>query len=160
MGHSYSEMHLPTPNETYKDKVEYSRRKFGFSQMECNYQRWFVCQNCSIFTVTPITHIYYCTALSTEAKQDFMDSLEAAKYQIVASLYKQSTDTEKDPWLARLTLLDDCTDAEISAFVFDIAICQLESVKEIAQHHKPVNYGWELERNDKLFVLTTPKEQT
>ncbi len=163
MGHSYSEMHVTTPHEEYQEKVRQARERFGFTNYDVEYRHWFVCRHCSCMILHPIVHIPHCVAIDQIVKDSFADTVEAAKYQIIASLSKQASEAEVEPetnpWLSRKELLGLCIEAEISAFAFDIAIQQLESAKEICQHHVAHNYGWELQYADRLFILAEPKEK-
>ncbi len=163
MGHSYSEMHVTTPHEEYQEKVRLAREQFGFTNYDVDYRHWFVCRHCSCMILQLLVHIPNCVAIDQTAKDNFINMLEAAKYQIIASLCKQAceaeTEPETNPWLGRKELLDICIDAEITAFAFDIVMHQLESAGSIAQYHEPVDYGWQMEYRDRKYLLAEPKEQ-
>ncbi len=127
MGHYYSEMHVPTPQETYLEKVKQARLELGFKDYDIDYRHWFVCGHCGCMVLLLRTHLQNCQSISKKKRLRFFNSIEAAKYQIIASLAtKVATNMESDE-LSRSSLLDECTQAGICALAFDMAIGDLKS---------------------------------
>jgi len=158
MGHYYSEMHVTTPHEEYLEKAKRAREILGFFDFEINFKRWFVCHHCSCMILSVTGHIPHCNALDSDTKNTFADQVEAAKYQIVASLAHQAVESESGPRLERLKLLAECADVGLDAFVFDIALKQLETDREICRYIDPSMILEIRQYRDEVYELAMPKD--
>ena len=84
MGHYYSEMHFPTPQEELNNAFDKSLREMGYRKLQIDFKTFFICDWCGCLVAILGQHLWKCPAGDKSAEVDRM--VDRAK-DLIVGLY-------------------------------------------------------------------------
>lgn len=145
MGHYYSEMHVPTPDEDFANLVKNAREKLGFRSLDVNYTHLFLYSYCSCVIEDIVTHFMRCNMVPMEVRDPFRKELSWARF-IVRNVLESGA-------CARMKLIEACSKFSVSALALRNILDELARAKEIT-YTKDLND----EFKDKIYSLVVAEE--
>ena len=124
VGHYYSEMHVPTPQEMWSEALERSIRDMGFVQIKIEYKTLYICEWCGCLVARLAQHLSKCPAGD---KSESVDRMIDRAMDLIESL--------PGP-IELLKLLKLCEENSISAYALNCAIEAMLSQRKITRQGK------------------------
>lgn len=146
MGHYRSEMHVETPHEEFRKKVDSSLLELGFTRFEVGHKSCFMCQACSCIIVDPAIHLLSCKPGLKEnrIRAHWHEQIYYVNY-IVRNQLKDRP-TEQLQFLAMIG-------TRRSAFALDMMLKQLATEKVIS-YTQDTNNPY----SDRVYLLVVPNK--
>lgn len=123
MGHYYSEMHVPSPQEKWNEALDKSVRKMGYRKMQIEYKTFYICDWCGCLVTLLGQHPSRCPAGDKSVEIDRM--IDRAEDMILGL----------DRPIELLKLVALASQNNISVYALNCAVEALVAHRKIIRQH-------------------------